>query len=82
MDGWVKVPMLKFLASASCNFDRSPKATGQNAVQVVVDLVALDVSPIAVGGIVVVNSLLFGIKLEGISPLSTLVTATGTIVKI
>ena len=57
-------------------------AVSQNHVQVVVDLVALDVNPIAVGGVVVVNSLLFGIKLEGISPLSTLVTATGTIVKI
>ena len=49
---------------------------------VVVDLVALDTSAIAVGSLVVVQALVFGVKIEDISPLSTLVTATGSIVKI
>ena len=49
---------------------------------VVVDLVALDTSAIAIGSVVVVQSLVFGVVIEDVSPLSTLVTATGTIVKI
>ena len=49
---------------------------------VTVDLIALDTSPIAVGGSVVLNALVFGVKVEEVSPLSTLVTATGSIVKI
>lgn len=49
---------------------------------VVVDLVALDTSAIAVGSLVVVQSLVFGVVIEDVSPLSSLVTATGSIVKI
>ena len=49
---------------------------------VTVDLIALDTSPITVGGSVVLNALVFGVKVEEVSPLSTLVTATGSIVKI
>ena len=35
-----------------------------------------------VGGSVVLNALVFGVKVEEVSPISTLVTATGSIVKI
>lgn len=45
-------------------------------------MVALDVSPIAVGASVVVTSLIFGIKVEEFSPVSTLVSATGSILKL
>ena len=57
-----------------------PKDTA--TATVVVDMVALDVSPIAVGAAVVVTSLIFGIKVEEISPISTLVSATGSILKL
>jgi len=68
------------------NFLLNPCQTIENTAgtlaSVTVDLIALDTSPIAVGGSVVLNALVFGVKVEEVSPISTLVTATGSIVKI
>lgn len=57
-------------------------AVTANFSSITVDMVALDVSPIAVGASVVVTSLIFGIKVEEFSPVSTLVSATGSILKL
>ena len=53
-----------------------------NEMTTLIDTVALDTANIAVGCSVISTAIVFGIKLEDISPLSCLITATGTIVKL
>ena len=53
-----------------------------NSMATLIDTVALDTANIAVGSAVTSTAIVFGIKLEDISPLSCLITATGTIVKL
>lgn len=84
---WDYTPLsLPFLWYFVVNFLLNPcqmiENTAGTLATVTVDLIALDTSPIAVGGFVVLNALVFGVKVEEVSPLSTLVTATGSIVKI
>lgn len=69
-----------YLSSAYSSPSREMAVSARSSV--VVDLVALDTSAIAVGSLVVVQSLVFGVVIEDVSPLSSLVTATGSIVKI
>lgn len=47
-----------------------------------IDLITLDALPIEVGATVTVSTIVFGIKLETISPLATLVSSTGSILKL
>jgi len=49
---------------------------------VIVDLISLDNTAISVGSAVVITSLVFGIRLESVSPVATLISATGTILKL
>lgn len=75
-------PLSLLLKSVKLNFSSALTSTSGSSATVTVDLVALDTAPIAVGGSVVLTALIFGIKVEEVSPLSTLVTATGSIIKI
>ena len=54
----------------------------QTSTTILIDTVALDTTAITVSAEVVATANVFGIKLEDISPISCLVTATGTIVKL
>lgn len=49
---------------------------------ILIDTVALDAGNVVVSAPVIATSLVFGIRLENVSPISCLVTATGSIVKL
>ena len=52
---------------------------GETGVGICLDTVALDCDPVSVGQKVLATAIIFGIKLEGIRPISCLITSTGAV---
>ena len=82
---------LKLKPYAALNFISGSENTSESlfgnswnsaGISVSIDTVALDSDAVSVGNLVVATAIVFGVKLEGISPLSCLVTSTGSIVKL